>query len=368
MYRTLFVVGTKWASRYYRMTQAVDAMNARGYKTDCTTITDLIVKDYKSLKLIPSGEERSIDDYDVFVFQLVSVPLYMEKMKYIKSQGKIVVHEVDDDYFNLPADNPAWYAFHPKYKIEAKEGGKVYQPVQYADNVNTRMENFREACRISDWMQVSTPELAELYRGMCGGCVVLQNSVDNTLYDAGLPRFNIRTPVIGWCGTRTHLDDLRNVWGCFPENTPQVFAGFPEIKKLLFKDNVPSNVEILNEYTLEELVDIISKMDIGIVPLTQNTFNDGKSDLKGVEYGASGIPCVASDVAPYRRWIRHGENGFLVKNNKTKFWIRYLRELVNDRELRIKMGAEAKKDAMKRDISIYVDEWINFYYGGGIEK
>jgi hypothetical protein len=43
-------------------------------------------------------------------------------------------------------------------------------------------------------------------------------------------------------------------------------------------------------------------------------------------------------------------------------------ELVNNGELRLAMGAEAKKDAMKRDIKVYVDEWINFYYGGGIDK
>jgi len=212
-----------------------------------------------------------------------------------------------------------------------------------------------------DFLQVSTPELAELYSKYNDNIFVLENSIDNKLYDK-VPKVKNEKVVIGWFGTRTHIDDLRIVDGVIPENAKLLIAGFPEVKEAgLFKYH--PDVELLPPYQLHELPSIVKRCDIGIVPLEQVKFNDGKSDLKGVEFGAGYVPVVASDVAPYRRWIEHGVNGFIAKKNKTKYWIRYLNELVNNEELREKMGKAAKEKAISRDIRTYVKNWIEVYYG-----
>jgi glycosyltransferase involved in cell wall biosynthesis len=216
-----------------------------------------------------------------------------------------------------------------------------------------------------DILQVSTPELKEAYAKYNDNIIVLENSIDNKLYDDVIQIEKSDKITIGWFGTKTHIDDLRIVSGTIPENAKLLIAGFPEIFDAtppLFNDHM--DVEIVPPYKLEELPTIVKRCDIGIVPLVECIFNDGKSDLKGVEFGAGSVPIVASDVAPYRRWIRHGENGYLVSKNKTKFWIRYLNELVNNKELRESMGSEAKKDAIKRDIRNYIKNWIEVYFNG----
>jgi glycosyltransferase involved in cell wall biosynthesis len=71
------------------------------------------------------------------------------------------------------------------------------------------------------------------------------------------------------------------------------------------------------------------------------------------------VPVVASDIAPYRRWIKHGVNGFLAKNGYD--WVRYLARLTGDKDLRLAMGREAKKQAVKRDIANNIGNWIKAY-------
>jgi hypothetical protein len=42
------------------------------------------------------------------------------------------------------------------------------------------------------------------------------------------------------------------------------------------------------------------KFDVGIVPLNDIPFNHAKSNIKGLEYMAAGIPFIASDLPEYR--------------------------------------------------------------------
>jgi hypothetical protein len=76
---------------------------------------------------------------------------------------------------------------------------------------------------------------------------------------------------------------------------------------------------------------IFMPIDIGIVPLTQNQFNEAKSSLKGMEYALSGIPFVASDTQEYRDLADAGA-GRIAKTNKD--WLKHLNALL-DPEVRL---------------------------------
>jgi glycosyltransferase involved in cell wall biosynthesis/SAM-dependent methyltransferase len=96
----------------------------------------------------------------------------------------------------------------------------------------------------------------------------------------------------------------------------------------------------------QELPDLFRKVDINLAPLElKNPFTEAKSALKYFEAAALGVPTVASDIAPYRKSIRHGENGYLCETEDD--WYRCLARLVDDPDLRRDMGSQARRDVVE---------------------
>jgi len=87
--------------------------------------------------------------------------------------------------------------------------------------------------------------------------------------------------------------------------------------------------------------------DIGLGPMPDTPFHRCKHYNKYIEYAAYGIPGVFSDVIPYRRAVRSGENGLLVPNTP-EAWTRALRALIVDEGLRRRLGETARAEAEKR--------------------
>jgi glycosyltransferase involved in cell wall biosynthesis len=80
-----------------------------------------------------------------------------------------------------------------------------------------------------------------------------------------------------------------------------------------------------------------------------------------MEYGALGIPVVASDVTPYRDYVIDWVTGFLV--NGPWEWARRLRELVHDDAMRAEMGRNAKQEAARHTIQTGYKDWQIAYEG-----
>lgn len=361
MRKILFVIGTSWASGYYRLAQACMEMKSRGLNVDYINFQDIAPLELKVMHRSITGKVEVLDltTYDVIAFQLVQHPALLIVIQRLVSHGVKVIMEADDDYFALPVSNPTFIALHPRVELTYDTERKMNLAKVKNKKVNYRLDTFEEALKAASLIQVSTPELKEVYK-VFGPTVVLQNCVENHLYNKETKVIN-KEPVIGWFGTRTHTEDLSILDGILPrEGCRILIAGWPDFLDTgLFKGY--KNIDIMGTYPVEKLPTIVRKCDIGVVPLVDHRFNRGKSDLKGVEFGAFKIPVVASDVAPYRRWIRHEENGFLAKKNKNKFWFRYINRLLEDKPLRIRMGMEAKKDAIKRDIKNNIGDWIEVY-------
>ncbi len=114
---------------------------------------------------------------------------------------------------------------------------------------------------------------------------------------------------------------------------------FPELEQLAgqieWRDRVPRD-QTPREY---------AKFDINIAPLeVGNPFCEGKSELKFFEAALVGIPTVASPTQPFVETIRHGETGFLAKDDQQ--WYTLLRDLVQSPELRASIGTRAYQDVL----------------------
>lgn len=81
-----------------------------------------------------------------------------------------------------------------------------------------------------------------------------------------------------------------------------------------------------------------------------------------IEAMAAGLPCVAYDCpSGPRNIIDNGKNGFLIQNNNEKDYINAVKILIEDKELRIRLGETAKSVVKKYDIDKIMQRWNQFF-------
>ncbi|TVQ93899.1 MAG: glycosyltransferase [Bacteroidetes bacterium] len=90
----------------------------------------------------------------------------------------------------------------------------------------------------------------------------------------------------------------------------------------------------------------LSVIDIGIMPLPDDEWSQGKCGFKGLQYMALGKPAVMSPVGVNNDIISDGKNGFLAKTHEE--WIDILSRLIDDAELRKRIGREGRKTVEER--------------------
>jgi glycosyltransferase involved in cell wall biosynthesis len=146
---------------------------------------------------------------------------------------------------------------------------------------------------------------------------------------------------IGWTGSHTTIQHFNYAIPFLKE----LKAKYGD--KIYFKvigDEKYTNQELKiqgEKWDLDDEIERLSKIDIGIMPLPDNDWSKGKCGLKGLQYMALEIPCVMSPVGVNTEIISDGVNGFLAKDNKE--WIEKISLLIENQDLRNKIGLEARK-------------------------
>ena len=75
----------------------------------------------------------------------------------------------------------------------------------------------------------------------------------------------------------------------------------------------------------------LKRSHVGIMPLADDVFSQGKSAYKLIQYQAAGLPALASPVGENNHLVRPGVNGFLPETPEE--WAAALQALHDDREL-----------------------------------
>lgn len=90
----------------------------------------------------------------------------------------------------------------------------------------------------------------------------------------------------------------------------------------------------------------LNSLDIGLMPLQDDEWARGKCGLKGLSYMACEIPVIMSHVGVNPEIIESGTNGFLAKNDAE--WLQHLRELINNKELRMRLGKKGRETVVEK--------------------
>ncbi|HMG93407.1 MAG TPA: glycosyltransferase family 4 protein [Chryseolinea sp.] len=145
--------------------------------------------------------------------------------------------------------------------------------------------------------------------------------------------------VIGWTGSHSTLKYLEES----REILSQIEHSFPNVKFMVIADRRPDlglgNV-LFVPWRLESEIQDLMSIDIGIMPLPNDKWAQGKCGFKALQYMALRIPAVASPVGVNNHIIDHGINGFLCST--TDEWVSALTMLIKDQSLRRQFGESGR--------------------------
>jgi hypothetical protein len=213
----------------------------------------------------------------------------------------------------------------------------------------------RRALSACDRAVVSTQPLVEMCHGLSDDIRLIPNMLEKARW-GGLSsaRRSGPKPRVGWAGAQQHHGDLALIVDLVKETAQEVdwiFFGMclEELKPYVKEEHAfvvdfadyPKKLASLN-------------LDIAVAPLEQHPFNEAKSNLRLLEYGALGLTVICSDIYPYRNAP--------VKRvpDDPRAWITALRDRIHDLD-----AAEMEGDCLRQWVrgnfmlEDHLDEWFS---------
>lgn len=240
----------------------------------------------------------------------------------------------DCDDWNI-RENPVYrLGFYPSSKMEYLTG---------------RIAKYSDIC-------IAASKFLKEYLGKFNSKVYyIPTAVDTDIFNPQDNNTDISRVTFSWLGTAYHKEMGQNIefiLDCFSSLADKYshiylnFAGdgkyydavMTNLNNFRYKNRVKFNSWIFPG----QIPDYLSKIDIGLLPLIQDTkFNKAKSPTKLFEYMAMAKPTVSSDIGEPKHIIKDGNSGFLAQTKKE--FIEKMQRLIEDSELRRSMGEEARK-------------------------
>ncbi len=122
----------------------------------------------------------------------------------------------------------------------------------------------------------------------------------------------------------------------------------------------------IKEYNLEKYVEIvdytndISKYYLDSSVYLMSSLYEGWGMVMGeaIEFG---LPIIAFNVASAKEMIKNKKNGFIVKKNNERKYVKYMLELANNKEELKEFSKNSKIISSNKSNDLIVDRWINLF-------
>ena len=302
---------------------------------------------------------------DIWIIGRIADPNVFARVESIKQKhGKDiqVIIDYDDDMNRIMPLNPAYrdwgtsnIFYRGQWLYKDKETVTGHNPdgspvVFDIERNKGNLTRFKTCVQKADWITVTTEELEKTYRKHTQRVGVLPNLVDTDLWS---PLNIVKTDEIRicWAGGSSHYEDLISVL----PNLASIIAKFPKTKLVMvgqrfdgiMKSFPADRIEYhaWSQYPVYPHIMRSLNFDIGICPLIESPFNHNKSAVKWMEYSALEIPSVCANMKPYSPVVKDNETALLYDTPKD--FAEKLESLIVDKELRVKIGKQAREEVIK---------------------
>ncbi|MGE6995101.1 glycosyltransferase [Pseudomonas sp. NPDC047961] len=246
------------------------------------------------------------------------------------------------------------------YELDDYLPGVPLKSIHRKDYSPNEMNRFlRRGLSYVDRFVVSTEPLAEALGHLHPDIRVMKNCLDPAWWH-GLKseRRCSSKPRVGWAGGSSHTGDLEMIGDVVRELANEVewvfFGMCPEKLR-------PYVHEFHHGVSIDQYPAALAKMnlDLALAPVEQNLFNECKSNLRLLEYGACGFAVVSSDVRCYQ-----GDLPVTQVKNRYKDWVDAIRMHINDLDSTFKTADELRSKVLSgymlegNNLQMWREAWL----------
>jgi glycosyltransferase involved in cell wall biosynthesis len=208
--------------------------------------------------------------------------------------------------------------------------------------LNTGGHRAGDLARASDLIVCGNTFLANHFSRWNGNVTVIPTAVNTAWYRPLPNRKPDDVPVMGWTGTSGNFPFLYAIEGALMS----IFQHRGHAKLLVVADRPPqfkslpaSRVEF-EPWTARTEQAAFDRMSIGLMPLADTEWCNGKCSYKMLCYMAAGLPVVVTAAGMNREVLALGEVGFSAASERE--WVDALTALLDNPNLRRNMGAAGR--------------------------
>lgn len=205
---------------------------------------------------------------------------------------------------------------------------------------------------------------------------VLPNGIDSTdVQFQVLPKVIRDRVSFGWVGSSNHYKDVSLLQNSLErlnkENADYTmsYCGFNKDiphcsryeKVLTGNYSQNDNYQNVEGQPVDKYALMYDQLDVALVPLVDNEFNNCKSNLKMLEAAFKKKAVIVSNVHPYNTLIKHGVNCLAVSPTDRHGWYKEMKKLIKNRELIVNLSEQLYLDVQEYELSNVNKERIKLY-------
>lgn len=306
-------------------------------------------KDFIVTYFLSSELERVsnyVNNIDIVIFQRALWDINIENFIYIAKNNNIpIIYDVDDLFIN------------PKYvPLYLNNLGVIENSSAYFDQFYFTSRHYCVALKCDGFIVTNGFLKKYIKKDFLKPVWVIPNFLNiEQEYYSKIIREKIKKIkskfIIGYfSGSPSHqydfalvVDDIYRLFEKY-NNIFLKIVGFIEIPEKLRR--FQGRITQIPLVPYEELQFEIGKVDLNIVPLQNNTFNNCKSELKFFEAGIVNVISCCSPTYIYKLIINNGKNGFLCKDGE---WFSVIEKIYLNRN----RLDDIKKKAYETSVNLY---------------
>ena len=297
--------------------------------------------------------EKKFNNKPVSLFYLVY--LFIKRLFFLFRLGKYDVIVIHIELFPFIPPVFEWVLFRTNKKIYFDFDDAVFHNYDLSENFFIKLflsNKIKYLMKMSDGVIVGNKYIQNYARNAGSkNILILPTVIDIDKY-ANNPNNSINNEnfTIGWIGspsTTKYLDIVKAPLSKLGQVAPvTLYLVGADSEYKISVDNIKIISVPWSEIKEQEA---LKEFDLGIMPLYDNPWDKGKCAFKLIQYMASFLPVVASDIGMNSDIIHNSENGFLATTSDD--WFDSFYKAYSDRELRKEMGNNGRK-LVEKDFTI----------------